>query len=56
MEYTRQDEKTGTIYSYTFISDDKAIFKRIEGKTVIFQSTVRVKESDLIMQNYKAVK
>lgn len=55
MEYTRQDEKTGTIYSYTFISNDKAVFKRIEGKTVVFQSTVRVKEADLLLQNYKAV-
>jgi hypothetical protein len=56
MEYTRQDEKTGTIYSYTFISSDKAIFKRIEGTTIIFQSTVRVKESNLLRQNYKAIR
>ncbi len=55
MEYTRQDEKTGTIYSYTFISSDKAIFKRIEGKTIVFQSTVKVRESDLLRQDYKAV-
>jgi hypothetical protein len=56
MEYTKQDEKTGTIYTYTFISNDKAIFKRIEGKTIIFQSTVRVKESNLLRQNYKAIR
>jgi hypothetical protein len=55
MEYTRQDEKTGIIYSYTFISKDKAIFKRMEGKNIIFQSTVRVKESSLLMQNYKVI-